>query len=645
MNTCKMITLSAMLFLTLGTAAQNAPRHSLSELIPQEITLQPARVVSIDDVRRGKVASAAHPTPAQKKVEAAKGKGWGTPKGWRALRKMAEESTYVNKLDSIVGTVNSTGENVERLTYTYYDNNLPHLMKRYRWNASDKSWTDIDDEGYTWDGDGYCLQQWVIYPTDNQGTKYEYTYNDRKLGISQIAYTYDNGEWKPTGKGEYEYDDYGNMTDEKVYSYNDTTGEWVPYAWNKATWTPTGLQTHLEKYTWDGTQWQGVTPMIDYEYDADGNQTLASYSLWQEDSRTWLNNNRLIQAFDNGYLTLQNQIYWNKTRQDWSGVEDYFGATKYNQKTILEYDEKMRETHELYSKGITNDGYVNQVEYLFTYTDSADGSYKGVCEQYFYDETGENDSLVGDLDYRWNPAGQLLYERGRNFTNDKWVTRYENLNTYDDNGNWTHTEEYRYKTSEDNTKLAYVMADMEYDASGNMTKRTGYYGLGSGADDWCKSKIEIFGYEQDSVLTSDLVYRVYDEVESPESGNCYIYDFEMPVSSVALWVGRRPYHIMKEERLMWGNGTDWDYNSYKYYYSEALVDAVQAIITKGSINLVSLSGNRINVQAPAGELVAVYTASGTEICRTHNHSIDVSGWTPGLYIVKAGRTTGKFAIR
>lgn len=645
MKNWKMITLSAMLTLCLGAKGQETPRPSISQLIPQEIVPQPARTVSIDGVRRGGSKGVFASASSAKVEQETARKGWGAPRGWRALRKLAEETAYDDKLDSIVGTVHSTGLNVERITYTYYDNCLPKLMRRYRWNATDNRWDDIDDEGYTWNDNGYCVEQWVIYPTDNAGMKYEYTYNERNLGISQTAYTYNNGEWKPSGKGEYEYDDYGNVTDEKVFSYDDNTGNWVPYAWNKATWTSSGLQTHLERYTWDGTQWQGSTPMNDFEYNADGLQTLASYYMWQEDTRTWLNYYKLIQDYDKGHLTLQQQLYWNKTRQDWSGAEDYLGATRYNDKTILEYDEKMRETHELYSKADTNGEYVKRVEFLFTYTDSTDGSYKGVCNQYFYDETGENDSLVGDLEYHWNAKGQLLYERGRNYANDKWTSRYENINNYDDNGNTTHTEEYRYNSDEANTKLAYAMLDMEYDSHNNMTKRTGYIGLGGGADDWYNTKVETFAYEQDTVLVENLVYKPTNGVDNPDSGIRNIYDFDTPVASVALWVGPRPYHITKEQQLLFPKDNDWDYNSYKFYYSEVDYNAIRGIATDDANGLVSLSGDRVNILAPTGEPVAVFTADGTEVCATKSHSINVSGWAPGLYIVKAGSATAKFAIR
>ena len=53
------------------------------------------------------------------------------------------------------------------------------------------------------------------------GTRYTFKYNDRGWGTEQVIYSLDEeGNWVESSRGEYEYDDRGNIVNERTYSWD-----------------------------------------------------------------------------------------------------------------------------------------------------------------------------------------------------------------------------------------------------------------------------------------------------------------------------------------------------------------------------------------------------------------------------------------
>lgn len=138
------------------------------------------------------------------------------------------EGKYKQQLDSIITNIQSTGEGYTRTYFYYYDDTkLPQTAIAQV--CINGEWQTQEQHDYSWDDDGYCLTQSVISPLYNYGEKHEYVYNDQKLGIEQIISQYTEGEWVPSQKGEYTYDERGNMIEELTYYYDTTTKSWIKY--------------------------------------------------------------------------------------------------------------------------------------------------------------------------------------------------------------------------------------------------------------------------------------------------------------------------------------------------------------------------------------------------------------------------------
>ena len=293
------------------------------------------------------------------------------------LRRMAARAAEgkTERLDSVVCAQNSTGEKISLQTFEYDADGLPMLRVNSLADGQG-GWTPVEYYGYEWDDDGYCLSQWGKSDVYNSGQRFDYTYNDRKLGDTQTIYNYMDGEWVPFQKGEYWYDERGNLDEEKVYVWAD--GQWTPASWITVSFDEAGRQTSYYERSWNGTEWVIVGDKMEYAYDEDGHQTLWAFWAWQEDTQSWLNWYRIEQDFnDQGLITRQESLYWNKTRQNWDGAEDYGYGLCYNTKTLFEYDELWRNTLEDAFVAYNPGEYVNGGQNITTWTALDDGGSQG----------------------------------------------------------------------------------------------------------------------------------------------------------------------------------------------------------------------------------------------------------------------------
>lgn len=546
------------------------------------------------------------------------------------------------KLDSVVATNIKTGEPYSLQTYEYDQHGWPLKCVKSTWDATAKKYVTAETDGYTLDEDGYILSEWIIYDAYGYGQRNDYTYNDQKLGISQINYSYDTAtkEWTPTGKGEYKYDDRGYMIEEHIYTYDADKKEYVPTSWNKAAWDDRGLQTLIEPYTWNGTEWVG-DEKLEYDWLDAGHMKSAKCYMWIPESKSWFHYiNSTMDFNDRIQLTRYEKAFWNKKLQNWSGCEEYYGALFQNILDSTFYDNKGRMTYDVAYSGLTTDGYTKGADIKYDITDYEDGGWQSVATTTLYPEN----KVTNITTDKYNADGYLLFqnEKVKDDQTGKMLNYTETEYAYDENNRLTSQLDWTYNQDEANARLSNIASYYTYDSYGNpieglFKNGTAMQGLTSG-EDWVNYSKFTYRYEQDSICVNKTKY-LWDGSDWVENEKTDLtFDYSTPVASIVYWPGTLAFHkVDKDEEYT----TMDEYTGYvfKFYYS----DFTPASIASQSLNRSQtvqvyphvITGD-FTVTAPEGTRVEVYDICGKLIKRTAPGTIDAAGMPAGMYIVKAG---------
>lgn len=552
----------------------------------------------------------------------------------------AQEKT--ERLDSIVCKTMSTGEPYSLQTFEYDEKNQPVSRVNYLPDGYG-GWMPVEYYGYTWDDEGYCLSQWAYSDYYNSGQRYDYTYNDRNLGDTQVIYNYVDGEWVPVAKGEYWYDEAGNLDEEKTYNYVD--GQWVPYAWTTVSFDAAGNQLSYESLSWNGSAWVHLEDRMEYAYDEDGHQLLWSFNRWQEDTQSWLNYYRIEQDFnDDGVITRQENKYWNVDLQSWDGAYDWGYGLCYNTKTLFEYDEQVRKTAEKSYTAYTAGNYVFAGTNEITYTPLDNGVTESYQVTKLYDYNGENPYEEGHLKKRYDAAGHVIYAYEEKYEGSQWVSKYEEEHFYDEAGNELTSFHYMF---DDNVRRNDIRLENLYDENNNIIDNYNYNGTGSGEDDWEPYTRFTYAYEQDTVRVEKLAYFWDGAAFKPSWGDGVVYDYDVPVENLVMWIGTNTYHKILENRTYTGLGDDWDYQSFKYYYTELVPTGIgrAAAAADGKVLKTAVVSDRLETASDAAVDIAVYNMQGACLLKTHGTSADVSSLPSGLYVARLGSASAKFIKR
>lgn len=154
------------------------------------------------------------------------------------------EAEATMRLDSLIG-YNADGSKgtLQRFTYDEAGRTLSRVNSYY--NPSMDSWDDVEWYDYAYTEEGLILDQSV--KGYGVGTRYTFKYNDRGWGTEQVIYSLDEeGNWVESSRGEYEYDDRGNIVNERTYSWDGS--QWQPATKATAQWDDKNRQLHLEGY-------------------------------------------------------------------------------------------------------------------------------------------------------------------------------------------------------------------------------------------------------------------------------------------------------------------------------------------------------------------------------------------------------------
>ncbi len=553
--------------------------------------------------------------------------------------KQTLEAVRTQRFDSIIGTQNSTGAKISRQYFTYDEKGNPVKLINSLWNATTNSWEEAEVREFICDEDGYVMSQRAYSVSTNSGQRYDYEYNERKWGISMTLYFYSDGEWTPVQRGEYEYDDRGNIIQETISAYDKKApSSWLPVVRNKATWDENGRQLIFEPYEWNGSNWIGNGEKKEYEWDINGNSTLISSSLWEEETGTWFNYCRYEQDFKNSdpnLCTRQEKKFYNKTLNNWSGVQEYNGYVYHNTKTILEYDELGRLTYECAHTGKTTDEYIKGADAVHDWTPTSDGGTQCVSTYTIYPLDGE--AFVNDIvTKQYNAQGNEIYffEKHIDPTLTNLLNYAEEKTVYDDRQNIIEYKTYKFDREDNNKKLAMQCQLYDYDDYNNIIKYTVQRGQNTGEDDWVNYSYFTYTYEQDSILVDTRAYKWDGNDYIRNWGDGYIYDYSTPISDIIMWPGGNVYHKVLETRSYMGMGDDWDYQSFKYYYSELPTGIADRNIDKNITVYPACVDDILNVVADGDVKVNIYNIEGMLMLTTADKHIRVSNLPAGLYVVE-----------
>lgn len=540
-----------------------------------------------------------------------------------------EEKT--EKLDSIVAYTYSTGEPLSLQEFVYDDQRLPVNRINSLWDPEGKQWYPVETYGFEWDDDFYCLANYVYSDIYNYGTRYEFTYNDSKLGDSQTISNYVDGEWVPMERGEYVYDEDGNIIEETIYSYDGA--QWTPISHATTTYDEYGHQTFFQSDYWDGAGWVPEGFKSTYSWRPDGLLTECHTWEWNAATSEWGEYRLVQQDFnDMALITMQEDRYWNRELQSWAG----YPGDLFNKKTDFQYDELGREIHELAQFGTTTDGYTNAGEDVYTYTSKEDGVTNCYRVSYMYDDQGVEKYLCGTLETDVNAAGNVLFKteaKTYDWTAESptWFRIGDEYYTYDGNENMLSSKLYLYTQDEENAREAYISEYDTYDGHNNLIEAFFYNGVGE--DEWEPSTHFTYKFECDTVRVEKLAYMWDGEEYQPNWGEGVSFDYTVPIDDVLMWPADEPsYHKAIENRQYMANGTEWDYQSFNFHYSTLEGVGVAAVMPDDIRLRSTLVSDNIEIISDRETLMRLYSLSGRLMLTSRDKTVPVSHLPAGIYI-------------
>ena len=563
----------------------------------------------------------------------------------KELREMAAYSV-TEHLVSVVSSQYSTGINYSKHYFEFEkDTHLPMQRTNSMWDAKTNSWVPEELYRYTWDEDGYCLTQEVYYPKVNMGTRYVYTYNEQKLGNTLTVYKFDisvSDDWYVTEKGEYEYDDKGDMTQEATFQWED--GKWEPVIKTLAADDEKHRMTLFEPYYWDGSEWVGNGDKKEYAYDKWDNVTYNAFYIWGEVPNDWFK----CQIIESEY-TEDNQPsqqlwrYWNRKYQNWTGCDEWWGTMFNNKLTNQYYDEKGREIRSQFNVLYTPVANEEEAEYsrcsgsTDEWTEIENGLTQRVRTATVY-PSPMNPDLDGEkvtdiATWHYDSMGNQVYffeiHGGVDYETDEYT--YEN-------GDLVRSYKYVFKSG-----LAQIIK-YTYDEYHNvLTQQSGSKNeQGNNDENWTNGNRFEYVWDTEHGVILDKKAFFWNGVEYvPNWGQAASYDFDADMSQVNMWPGGDTEYKLLETRNYANNDGEWDWVAFKYYYSPAPT-GIENQVSDGDIKVYpNPVVDMLYINSQESAEINLYNMQGAKLLNTNEKKIDMTGYPTGLYIIDVNGTKTK----
>ena len=545
------------------------------------------------------------------------------------------QSDSKEQIDSVV-MHNNANQKVSRQYFIYNDQHWSIKRINSLWDASTSSWAEVEVYTFARDDEGYVLSQQLVYPEWNEGSKEEFVYeviNGMKLGIScTISYMLE-GVWFYDSKEEYKYDNRGNISEQVILMYDPDASEWIPSDKLIAEYDEKNRQNAFESYYWTGMEWEGLTKQY-FVFNNDGDTELYLQYLWAPATKDWFCYYKLENVFENGRIDMQTESFWNKTKGDWSGIEEYNGVMMYCGKTTFEYDDKGREIYELYQMNKEN-GWQKEVDIEKTWTETDKGA--NLSQKMYYYTSADNKEFRKDLWVEYNTLGLETYVIEKHLIDGVWTSLYEEAYSWDTVGNLLGSQYWEYV---DGQKLAYIAEEYVYDTDNNVIESHHAFGQGTGADDWINVSRFTYIYEN-NVRIEKMAYMWNEDHWIANWGEGMKYDYSILNSDLILPTELADKYKIIEAYDYVGAGTDWEVNTFVYHYSK---DGVSNL-TNVNENAFSVYPNPVvdvlSINSNEDAEINVYSVQGAKLISTVGRQVNMSNLVAGFYIVEVNGTRMK----
>lgn len=154
---------------------------------------------------------------------------------WTPLEKLSltydEYGNLKDITDKMYDTINLTWNNELFISYMYDDNqNLTEYI-RQDWDAQASNWVNDEKQISTYNTLGLKTEMVEFDALGSSWTlayKIEYTHNAQSQMTQQIRYTRNStlNTWESSSKTESAFDDFGNLIESNIYTWNSTSLEW-----------------------------------------------------------------------------------------------------------------------------------------------------------------------------------------------------------------------------------------------------------------------------------------------------------------------------------------------------------------------------------------------------------------------------------
>lgn len=573
------------------------------------------------------------------------------------------------KLDSVI-TVNPDGSNSTRQYFAYNEKGKEVKRLLSYWNATTNAWDEpFEEYSYEWSQDGYILSESVV--GYGQGRRYEYVYNDKNWGIKKIIYTLEaTGEWRESEKGEYTYDDAGNIIEEYIYIWDG--GKWVNSIHNTATWDSKKRQTNYTSYTWEGTDWIGNTKndyvWFDGPRDPNYEEGTEAERMTYKADYFWVDN-KWVQYYiflnkfnEEGRLIGQAEKYYNREFNNWGGGDNWDGLLGYPRtwESIITLDEHGNQTCSETKSCLPDSTQwisLGVGTYDWTYADNGDreGLYQSI--QYIYDEEYNRTGSVVDQQvyYAYNADNKktwLLQQVADE--NGDMEDLFEEKYTYNEQGAQTYSAVWDWV---DGKRTPNISTQYIYNTDGELIEtigRTGENGMipmgaplqkGSAIDaedekGWVNSARWTYKY-QNGFIIEKMGYNWRNSDWATNTGQTVEYEWNCPVTDMIVpegWADPCKIDIINYYYSD-GNG-GWLISPQRYYYSEQVTGIRQT--ESGNItfahNILTIAkGNHIENR--------VYDVTGKQVYQGNNSEENLNLLSKGIYVVRSTIDTKVFTLK